>query len=222
MKVTMIAGSNRHNATSTLLLRYIESLMEAQHVSVAFIDLSELQLPLFSPDNWDFHPNVQHMLKAVADGDGLILATPEYHGSISGALKNALDYVNVNQVAGKPVLAISSAGGPLGVSSLTHLQAIVRNLHGINCPEWISIGYGSNTFGSDGAPLDDGLRDRVLSSVDRFLQLTKQLTATVTIAAASAATTAAATAPSAAAAAEPSTITMAATTPASPTAAAAN
>jgi len=189
MKVTLIAGSNRHNATSTILLRYIESLLKTQHVSVAFIDLSELQLPLFSPDNWDFHPNVQHMLEAIGDGDGLILATPEYHGSISGALKNALDYVNVNQVAGKPVLAISSAGGPLGVSSLTHLQAIVRNLHGMNCPEWISIGHGTNTFGSDGVPLDAGMRERVLSSVDRFLKLTEQLTATVTIAAASTSTT---------------------------------
>lgn len=182
MKVTLIAGSNRVNATSTNLLRYIESLLKAQRISVVFVDLSELQLPLFSPDNRDFDPSVHRVLEAVADGDGLILATPEYHGSISGILKNALDYITTGQVTGKTVLSVSSAGGPLGVSSLSHLQTIVRNLHGINCPEWISIGYGSNSFGPDGALLDEGLRKRVQDTVNSFLELTRKLTATATTA----------------------------------------
>jgi NAD(P)H-dependent FMN reductase len=178
MKVTLIAGSNRTNASSTNLLRYIDSLLEAQNISVQFIDLSELQLPLFSPDNWDFHPNVKQVLEAIADGDGLVLATPEYHGSISGALKNALDYITGSQVAGKAVLSVSSAGGPLGVSSLSHLQTIVRNLHGINCSQWISIGYGSNTLSPDGAPIDEEMRVRVRDAVGSFVDLTRKLTPT--------------------------------------------
>jgi NAD(P)H-dependent FMN reductase len=178
MKVTLIAGSNRTNASSTNLLKHIETILKEQFISVAFVDLSELKLPLFSPDNWDFHPNVQRLLQAVAEGDGLIVATPEYHGSISGTLKNALDYITAGQVAGKPVLSVSSAGGPLGVSSLSHLQTIVRNLHGINCPEWISIGYGSNTFGPDGAPLDEGMRKRVQDAVNSFVDLTRKLIST--------------------------------------------
>ncbi len=181
MKVTLIAGSNRANATSTSLLRYVESLLKAQQISVAFIDLAQLQLPLFSPDNWEFHPNVRHVLEAIADGDGLILATPEYHGSLSGALKNALDYVTAGQVAGKAVLSVSSAGGPLGVSSLTHLQSIVRNLHGINCSEWISIGSGSHSFGSDGRPVDEEVSNRVQNGVSSFVNLTRKLAATATV-----------------------------------------
>ncbi|KRE82464.1 NADPH-dependent FMN reductase [Paenibacillus sp. Soil766] len=184
MKVTLIAGSNRANASSTLLLRYVQTLLEAKEVTVRFIDLAELQLPLFSPDNWDFHPNVKLLLEAVVDSDGLLLATPEYHGSISGTLKNALDYITGNQVAGKAVLSVSSAGGPLGVSSLTHLQTIVRNLHGINCSDWISVGYGSNTLGPDGAPLDEKMRDRVRDAVNSFANLTCRLTAAGAVAAA--------------------------------------
>ncbi|MGZ7445155.1 NADPH-dependent FMN reductase [Paenibacillus sp. TH7-28] len=65
MKVIMIAGSNRTNATSTTLLKYIEGLFKAERISVQFVDLSKLPLPLFSADNWDFHPNVQHMLDAI-------------------------------------------------------------------------------------------------------------------------------------------------------------
>ncbi len=175
MKITMIAGSNRDGAASTYLLRYIDRLLKAQHISVTLVDLRELQLPLFSPDNQELHPNAQRLLDTVADADGLILATPEYHGSISGMLKNALDYINAGQVAGKSVLSVSSASGPIGVSSLSHLQSIVRNLHGVNCPDWISIGYGSNGFNPDGTPLDEGMRGRVEGAVGKFVDLTQML-----------------------------------------------
>ncbi|AFC28549.1 NADPH-dependent FMN reductase [Paenibacillus mucilaginosus 3016] len=177
MNVTLIAGSNRTNAASTCLLRSIERLLKARQISVRFVDLSELPLPLFSPDNLELHPNAQLLLEAIADGDGLILATPEYHGSLSGTLKNALDYITAGQVAGKAVLSVSSAGGPLGVSSLSHLQSIVRNLHGINCPEWISIGAGSPAFGPDGSLSDEGMRQSVQDAVHSFVVLTGKLKA---------------------------------------------
>ncbi|SHE87523.1 NAD(P)H-dependent FMN reductase [Seinonella peptonophila] len=176
MRVTMIAGSNRANATSTQLLRYIESLLREKQISVSFLELSQLVLPLFSPDHSDFHPNAKYLVEAVESGDGLILATSEYHGSISGTLKNALDHVRPDQMAGKPVLSISSAGGPVGVSSLTHLQTIIRCLHGINCSEWISIGYGTNQFDESGVPQDEGVKDRVQIGIQHFLELTQKLT----------------------------------------------
>ncbi|MCZ8520475.1 MULTISPECIES: NADPH-dependent FMN reductase [Paenibacillus] len=178
MKLTLIAGSNRSGAASTRLLRHIEALLQTDpQVTVSFVDLLELPLPLFSPDSPEVHPNVLRVTEAIAAADGLILATPEYHGSISGTLKNALDYINGGQMAGKAVLSLSSAGGPLGVSSLSHLQSIVRNLHGVNCPEWISIGYGTNTFSPEGAPLDEGMRDRIQAAVGQFAELVRMLTA---------------------------------------------
>lgn len=182
MKITMIAGSNREGATSTYLLLYIERLLKAQHISVTLVNLRELQLPLYSPDTQVPHANAQFLIEKVTHADGLILATPEYHGSISGMMKNALDYMNPSHVSGKPVLSVSSAGGPVGVSSLSHLQTIVRNLHGVNCPEWISIGFGSNRFDPNGRPLDDGMRDRVENAVSTFVNLTQLLAAGVTAA----------------------------------------
>lgn len=180
MKITLIAGSNRENATSTTLLRYMESLLKAKQISVEFIDLAKLELPIFSPDNWDFHPNSKHLVETVAESDSFILATPEYHGSISGTLKNALDYLNADVVAGKAVLSVSAAGGPLGISSLMHLQTIVRNLHGVNCPKWISIGNGSNSFDSDGVPSYVDIKNRVQDVVHSFVELTQKLTSTTT------------------------------------------
>lgn len=179
MKIVMIAGSNRKGAASTFLLRYIGSLLQGHQISVTCIELKELELPLYSPDTEGLSSNVQYVLEMVKSADGLIFATPEYHGSISGVLKNALDYMNASHVSGKPVLSVSSAGGPVGVSSLTHLQSIIRNLHGVDSPEWISIGAGSHGFDSEGVPLDAGLRDRVDAAVEKFLALTRMLTVDV-------------------------------------------
>lgn len=175
IKIAMIAGSNRRNATSTLLLRHIGDRLAARNIRAELIDLHRLPLPLYSPDAGDADPNVRILLEAVREADGLILATPEYHGSVSGVLKNALDYIEISHVSGKPVLVASSSGGPVGVSSLTHLQSIVRNLHGVNCPEWISIGGESRRFGPDGAPADEKTRERVERAVDRFVTLTLAL-----------------------------------------------
>jgi azobenzene reductase len=175
MKITMIAGSNREGATSMYLLLYIKRLLKAQNISVTLVDLRELELPFYSPDTQALHPNAQYLLEKVTDAAGLIFATPEYHGSVSGMMKNALDYMNASHVSGKSVLSVSSAGGPMGVSSLSHLQSIVRNLHGVNSPDWISIGAGYNSFDPDGAPLDEGMKERVKGAVGKFVDLTRML-----------------------------------------------
>lgn len=177
MKITMIAGSNRQDATSTRVLRYVETRLRASGVSVRLIDLGVVRLPHFSPDAGTAHPEVERLIDAVRQADGLVLGTPEYHGSVSGSLKNALDHLNNEHVAGKPVLAVSSAGGPLGASSLLHLQTIVRNLHGILCPEWISVGGGRFPADADRVPQDPELVRRIDQAVEAFVGLTTKLRA---------------------------------------------
>ncbi|WP_027084609.1 NADPH-dependent FMN reductase [Cohnella panacarvi] len=141
MKIAFLTGSNRKGASSTILAKSMAERMERMHVQASVFDLAEWQLPIYSPDSdYSNHDGVQRMSRFMMEADGIVLSTPEFHGSISGALKNALDYLGQAHFADKPVLSIGSAGGPVGVSSLTQLQAIVRNLHGINCPHWISIG----------------------------------------------------------------------------------
>ncbi|WP_420913694.1 NAD(P)H-dependent oxidoreductase [Brevibacillus agri] len=175
MHIAMIAGSNRQNATSTSVLRYIETILKARNIQVSFIDLRVVQLPLYSPDSDVVPLEADLLITAVKQADGLIFATPEYHGSLSGSLKNALDYLDNGHVAGKPVLPVSSAGGPLGISSLIHLQGIIRNLHGILCPEWISIGDGQPAFDRDGVPQDMEIIQRIDQAVEQFIGLVRKL-----------------------------------------------
>ncbi|TVY08243.1 NADPH-dependent FMN reductase [Paenibacillus cremeus] len=171
MKVMIIAGSNRKNASSTALCRYIAQMLKDQGTEVNLFDLYEKPLPFYCKDQETTDANVKALKQGLLEADGIVLATPEYHGSVSGVLKNALDFVGKDHFDGKVTLSVSSAGGAVGVSSLTHLQTMVRNVHGINCPEWISIGGTQRTFSPDDVPEDEKTRDRVQRTVGYFMTM---------------------------------------------------
>ncbi len=174
MKIVLLTGSNRKGASSTILAQTMAKRMEQMQVQASVFDLAEWQLPIYSPDDdYSNHDGVRRLNRLMLEADGIVLSTPEYHGSISGALKNALDYLGQEHFAGKPVLSISSAGGAVGVSSLTQLQAIVRNLHGINSPQWISIGGEGRARYSRSAAAE--LDHRAEKALEAFLDLTGRL-----------------------------------------------
>jgi len=173
VRIVCIAGSNHADATSSKLARYIAARLQEKGHEAEVVELHLLPLPLYNPDVDEENANVLRLKKAVKESDAIVLATPEYHGSLSGVLKNALDYLNWDYFNNKVVLSVSSAGGAVGVSSLSHLQTIVRNLHGINCPEWISIGGDQREFTADGVPSHENVVQRVNKTLDYFLALAK-------------------------------------------------
>ncbi|MGF9697533.1 NADPH-dependent FMN reductase [Paenibacillus sp. MABNR03] len=183
MKIIILAGSNRKNATSTRLGEYAVEVIRSQRHEASLFDLYQTPVPFYAPDEKQADDdNLAELNSRMLEADAIILSTPEYHGSISGVLKNALDHLSQAHFSGKPVLSISSAGGAVGVSSLLQLQAIVRNLHGINAQEWISIGGAQRrrfeaTF--DGYEEYEGsqdIEDRIQRVIGSFLSLAQTLT----------------------------------------------
>ncbi|AZN39909.1 NADPH-dependent FMN reductase [Paenibacillus albus] len=176
MKIVIIAGSNRKSSTSTRLVEYIERLIEQKGHSPALFDLYRNPLPFYSPDeSEDGHSGLSELKRLLLKADAVILASPEYHGGMSGVLKNALDHLGQTYFGGKPVLSVSSAGGAVGVSSLMQLQSTVRNLHGINAPEWLSIGGAQREWFETGRNLNEigqEIDDRIHRVLDSFLALT--------------------------------------------------
>ncbi|ANE48299.1 hypothetical protein SY83_20665 [Paenibacillus swuensis] len=175
MKVALIAGGNRLEATSTQVLRYIQHELTAQQHEVELVDLYVTPIPFYSTDENHADAATLRLKRVLKEADAIVLGTPEYHGSMSGVLKNALDHVSSEEFDGKAVLVVSSAGGAVGTSSLLQLQAIVRNLHGINCPEWISVGGDARTFDSEGIPADDKVKTRILRTLHYFIDLSANL-----------------------------------------------
>ncbi|QHW34953.1 NAD(P)H-dependent oxidoreductase [Paenibacillus rhizovicinus] len=177
MRITIIAGATRRESTSALLSAYIANVMREEGHEVTLFDLREKPLPFYDDDDEEMHPNTSELLDAVFHADAVVLSTPEYHGSLSGVLKNALDYLGKGQFGDKAVMPVCSSGGAVGVSSLQQMQAIVRNLHGINSPEWISIGGSQRQFLPNGSPESEDVRNRVQRTVAYFLQFAAKLRA---------------------------------------------
>ena len=67
---------------------------------------------------------------AVRRASGLVIGSPEYHGTFSGGLKNLLDYLDSNLVKGKPAALVAAAGSPRsGIGTLNTLRIVLRSLH---------------------------------------------------------------------------------------------
>ncbi len=177
MKIVIIAGSNRKSATSTRLAGYSQRLIGQKGHSVTLFDLYRSPLPFYSPDEYhQEHADLHALKRSLVEADGIVLVTPEYHGSISGVLKNALDHLGQEHFNNKVVLSVSSSGGAVGVSSLTQLQAMVRNLHGINSPEWLSIGGAQRKWfetEQDSYEIGQDIDDRIHRVIGSFLTLTQ-------------------------------------------------
>jgi NAD(P)H-dependent FMN reductase len=117
-------------------------------------------------DDYADYPDVGRLQERVRRADGLILATPEYHGSVSGVLKNALDLMSFEHLSGKVVGGISVLGGQSNNNALNDLRIILRWVHAWVIPEQIAIGQAWKAFGTDGKLLDEKLSQRF----DQFAQ----------------------------------------------------
>ncbi len=98
----------------------------------------------------------------------MILVTPEYHGSVSGVIKNALDLMSFDQLSGKVAGLVSILGGQSNSNALNDMRTILRWVHAWVIPEQIAIAQAWKALGADGK-----LQDAKLS--ERFDQLAQSL-----------------------------------------------
>ncbi|KIL36931.1 NADPH-dependent FMN reductase [Cohnella kolymensis] len=175
MKIAIIAGSNRRSSTSTRMCLFIGERLSSLGHTVELWDLYRKPLPMYDPDEESVGEAAAELGAVVAEADAVVLASPEYHGSVSGVFKNALDHLDTEHFDGKMVLSVSSAGGAVGVSTLQQMQTIVRNVHGVNCPEWISIGGDQRRFDENGEPAHAAVRARVERVLNAFVSLASKL-----------------------------------------------
>jgi len=159
-----IAGSLREGSYSCRALGLAIQRVRSFGATTKILNLQTMTLPFATGDKEEAfpdYPDVERLRTTVKQADGLILATPEYHGSLSGALKNALDLMDFEHIEGKVCGAISVLGGPNNSNALNHLRMIMRQCHAWMIPEQIAIGHARNAFGQDGNLLDKELAERL-------------------------------------------------------------
>jgi NAD(P)H-dependent FMN reductase len=115
------------------------------------------------------------MKAEVRRAHGILLGTPEYHGSFSGVLKNALDLMGFQEFEGKMIGLVGVSAGKTGAfDALTALRNVGRALHAWVVPEQVSIPAAKKAFDHQGHLNDPGLEKRlrqVGSRVAEFARL---------------------------------------------------
>jgi chromate reductase len=118
-RVLALSGSLRAGSHSTTLLRHAAARTGDDLELILYDGLREI--PPFDEDSEADEAltvPVERLKQALRDADGVLIATPEYNGSVPGVLKNALDWVSrpvdTNPLRNKPVAVISSSTGSFG------------------------------------------------------------------------------------------------------------
>jgi azobenzene reductase len=126
MKLVIINGSPRKEGRTGMLGRFAAGMYGAE-----LINLSDGTLPLFNGEAVQSELKAVYALrKAVEEADGIILTSPEYHSGMSGALKNALDFLNSQYFQHKPVaLLVVAGGGKGGINALNNMRVVARGLY---------------------------------------------------------------------------------------------
>lgn len=174
--VAGLSGSRRRGSyTRMAVATALRGAAEAGCVT-HLIDLAEYDLP-FADGGDKESSHLENLRREVKQADGLILGTPEYHGSFSGVLKNALDLMGFEEFEGKMIGLVGVSGGAMGAfSALNSLRDIGRALHAWVVPEQASVAEAWKIFDASGKIKDERLEARLLDvgrQVGRFARLHK-------------------------------------------------
>jgi NAD(P)H-dependent FMN reductase len=127
------------------------------------LDLREFQLEFAGTSSALTSRGVADLKAAVKRAHGIVLGTPEYHGSFSGILKNALDLMGFEEFEGKMIGLVGVSDGRMGAfDALNSLRNVGRALHAWVVPEQVSIPEASRVFDLKGRVRDSDVRERLL------------------------------------------------------------
>ena len=180
--ITAICGSLGEDSATRRACELALAIAQKEGARTTLVDLREWRLPFaasgFEPNEW---PDAARLNTIVRESDGLLWATPEYHGSFSGVLKNALDLGSFDEYEGKAVALLGVAGGVMGATqALGHLRGIARTLHCLCINEQVSVPRSYSAFDEDAQLKDPKLAaglEHMARELVRWSKIARSLTA---------------------------------------------
>jgi NAD(P)H-dependent FMN reductase len=137
LNILVVCGSNSADSTTKVALLDVAGRLRAAGCAVDVLDLYEHQLPLLNPEAAWTAPYYGPIRSRVADAEVFILGTPDYHGSVSGALKNFLDHF-WKEFAGK-LFATVVASHEKGLTVHDQLRTVARQCYAWTMPYGVSL-----------------------------------------------------------------------------------
>lgn len=175
IRVVAISGSLRPNSYTTMALAIaLEGAADAG-ASTSLLNLRDFNLEFAGTDESpDPNAGIARLSGEVRRAHGILLGTPEYHGSFSGVLKNALDLMGFEEFEGKMIGLVGVSAGRMGAfDALNTLRNVGRALHAWVVPEQVSIPEASKVFNSAGKLSDSETAERLKHLGNRVAEFAK-------------------------------------------------
>jgi FMN reductase len=166
VSVVGLGGSMRAGSTSLTALRTALEGAAAAGAATQVLSVRELDLPLYTPEH-AIPDAVHRLVEAVAGAQAMIWSSPTYQGSISGAVKNALDWLVLladrqpAYLTNKPIGLVATAGGVQGLQAINAMEFSVRALRGWAVPLVLPVAQSWQVFDPDGALVDAAVGEQL-------------------------------------------------------------
>ena len=186
-RLLAFAGSTREASLNKRLLRVAVAMAERSGATVTTLDLRDLPMPLYDGDleaSGGLPSNAKRFKELMVAHQGLLIAAPEYNSSITGVLKNAIDWASRASPGEAPLAAfrdktaglLSASPGALGgLRGLVHLRAILSSIEVLVIPEQFALSRAHEAFDDAGALKDPKQAASVQRVVDRLWSVTRRL-----------------------------------------------
>jgi len=177
MKILGLSGSLRRDSHNTRLLAGTRKLLPSGIELVIFDQLGAV--PAFNEDDEHLDPPAVAALRAaIAGADAVLVATPEYNGSIPGTLKNALDWVSrpvsATPLKEKPAAVIGASTGLFGaVWAQAEMRKVLSTIGARVVDRELPIAQADEALGPDGLPVDELAVEQLSATVDELLEFAR-------------------------------------------------
>jgi chromate reductase len=179
-KILAFAGSTRKESFNKKLVKIAADAARAAGAQVTYVDLRDIPMPLYDGDletEQGIPENAKKFKAMLSAHDGFLISAPEYNSSISGVLKNAIDWASrpvpgeasLACFAGKVVTLMSASPGALGgLRGLVVVRSLLSNINVIVLPGQMAVPKAHEAFGPDGK-LKDPKQQASIEALSRGL-----------------------------------------------------
>jgi len=157
LNVLAVVGSLQRDSVTRVVVRHVAKQLQADGCAVDVLDFQKEPLALYNPDTAHDLPGYAALQARVHRADVIVLGSPDYHGGISGAMKNFLDHF-WHEFAGK-LFATIVASHEKGLTVTDQLRTVARQCYAWTLPYGVSLTEDVDV--KDGQIASDALKQRL-------------------------------------------------------------
>ena len=180
-KILAFAGSLRKHSYNKRVVKIAVAGAKRDGADVTYIDLKDYPLPVYDADDHaenGFPENAAKLQRLLAEHDGLLIASPEYNGSVPGGLKNMIDWTSrksdefgtIEVFKGKAAAIMTASPGAFGgIRCLAHLRGVLTIMLVNVLPSEIAVSFVGGKFEGDSEEMTDEKMNSILENLGASL-----------------------------------------------------